>query len=96
MAAQTATPSPQQVKTTIRDFLLNLPNGDRDTVAALTDSDDLNSSGAVDSLSMIELIAFLEEDLHIFLDTSDLNTQNFKSIESIADMVLRKIPKKAA
>lgn len=85
-----------EVKGLIRDFLLHLPNGDREAVAALSDTEDLNASGILDSLSMIELIASLEENLGIFLDTSDLNAHNFKSIDSISAMLLKKKQKSAA
>lgn len=50
---------------------------------ALKDSDELLESGIVDSLGVLDLVAFLENDFGLQVSDDDLSPENFRSIESI-------------
>ena len=51
-------------------------------------SDDFISDGLIDSIDIQELFAKIEEEYDIELAGTDLAPQNFKSIESIRDMLI--------
>ena len=51
---------------------------------------DLFESGAIDSMSIIELICFLEESLKINFDTEQLIGSNFRTIDTIVDLIILK------
>jgi acyl carrier protein len=77
----------EQTKIEIRRFLgqdLGLDVGD------LADDAALFSSGRVDSMSLIELFAFIESDLGVPVGLSDLSMDNFDSIEAIAGYVVER------
>lgn len=73
-----------QIKTDIRSFL------DQDLgldVEDLADDAPLFSSGRIDSMSLIELFAFIESDLGVPVGLADLSMEHFDSIEAIAGYV---------
>ena len=77
----------QQIKTDIRAFL------DKDLGIDVDDLDDdspLFSSGRIDSMSLIELFAFIESDLGVPVGLSDLSMENFDSIQAIAGYVAQR------
>ena len=54
------------------------------TAADLTDDTKLFSSGLLDSLAFIELVLFVEKELHLKLaDVTDVNMDSLDSIEDI-------------
>jgi acyl carrier protein len=66
----------------------------REAVAALTgkevrDGDSLIASGLIDSLSILKLIGELEKRLSVTIPSSDLQPDDFESIDFISDTVLR-------
>lgn len=58
--------------------------------ADLTDSTQLIDSGIVDSLGIMSLIGFLEENFSIQIDGDDLVPENFASIETMSKLVAQK------
>jgi acyl carrier protein len=54
------------------------------------DGDDIFVAGGVTSLFAIELVAFIESTFAIELDDSDLERENFKSINCIVGLIDRK------
>ena len=67
---------------TIKDLLHQLhPDFDYDS------SDDFISDGLIDSIDMQELFAMIEEEYGIELAGTDLAPQNFKSIETIRELL---------
>ena len=52
--------------------------------------DSLLTEGIIDSLGLIELVAFIEESFHIILSSDDLKIENFESIKILCDHI-RKI-----
>jgi acyl carrier protein len=58
---------------------------------AIALDDDLLTSGSIDSMGIMELIAFLEETYGIAVDDADIVADNFRSIRAIADFLERSL-----
>ena len=50
-------------------------------------SDDFISDGLIDSIDLQELFAMLEEEFDVELAGTDLTPQNFRSLESIKELL---------
>jgi acyl carrier protein len=44
---------------------------------------DLFECGAIDSMDIVELVVFIEEELHVKIDVSALMADNFRNLNSI-------------
>ena len=77
------------VSSIIRQFILctHLPGESPDT---LSDDTPLQSSGILDSLAAVGLIAFLEKEFQIELDVYDTALDRFDTVRDIASTVVRK------
>lgn len=77
------------VSSTIRQFILctHLPGEPAET---LSDDTPLQSSGILDSLATVGLIAFLEKEFQIELDVYDTAIERFDTVRDIASTVARK------
>lgn len=53
----------------------------------VTESTELFSSGLLDSVSMLELISFIEEGARIQVSQEDVTLENFDSVEKILKYV---------
>ena len=73
----------------VRQFILctHLPGESPDT---LSDDTPLQSSGILDSLAAVGLIAFLEKEFQIELDVYDTALDRFDTVRDIASTVARK------
>ena len=56
----------------------------------LRDTDKLLESGIVDSLGILDLVAFLESDFQVHITDDELLPENFQTVEAIAQFVERK------
>jgi acyl carrier protein len=65
-----------------RRLNLNVPSVDTDLV----------ETGLLDSLTLVELLAQLEETFGVSISTDDLEFENFRSITSIAVFVAQRAP----
>lgn len=67
---------------TIKQFLIEefLPDLTQDQLA---DDQDLLSSGAIDSLGLLKLIAWVEDRFGLAVDDTDLDPNNFRSVTAI-------------
>ena len=77
------------IGTRIRDFLIEevvLPDG----ADALTDQTPL-LSGVVDSLALLQLVAFLEEEFNVEIDDADMVAGHFRTIADIEELVKSKV-----
>ena len=73
------------MKTQIRDFLSeHITNYD------LQDIDDFFTLGLVNSLFVMQLVLFVEQEFDIEVDGDDLNFDNFRTINAITDFINRK------
>ena len=80
------------LKTEIRDYFK--ANMGKD--ARFADGDDIFADGLVNSLFALQLVTFLEDSFNITVENDDLDLQNFRSVDAIADFVGRKRNKSAA
>ena len=70
------------MKDVVRQFITaELLNGRADV--ELKDADNLLLSGLIDSLGMMRLVAFIEEDLQIPVPPEDVTIENFVSLDAI-------------
>ena len=67
---------------------------EKETGHAIADARaNLIETGAVDSFSMIKLIAFIEERFNVAIDMEELSPENFYSLESMAAFIKRLVDK---
>ena len=74
-----------EVHTTIRRFVLERFPETR--ARGLRDDDSLLTSGFIDSLGILDLATFIDEEFGLNLDDADLTPENFDSIAAIARLV---------
>jgi len=75
----------EKLKETVRDFILRSIN-----VSDLKDDENLFESGIVNSLFAVQLMTFIEKTFVIEVGTEDLDIENFKSLNAMAEFVLQK------
>ena len=79
---------PDDVRTRIRDFVYrNFPLARKRNVK---DGDHLLETGIVDSLGVLDLVGFLEEDFGISVGDEELIPENFRDIDRLASFIQRK------
>ena len=79
-----------EIKESIRNYIKSeLVNNKNHS--ELSDSDQLIESGVIDSLGMMKLIGFLEDNHAVQIDDMELVPENFSSIDAIASLVEKKI-----
>jgi len=49
-------------------------------------------SGLLDSLGILDLVAFLEKEFSIIISDEDLSPENFQSLDSVTEFVCKKNP----
>ncbi|MGA7235521.1 MAG: acyl carrier protein [Bryobacteraceae bacterium] len=57
----------------------------------IKDSDPLLESGILDSLGVLEVVAFIEQEYSIHVSDDDLVLENFRSIDRIAAFILSRM-----
>jgi acyl carrier protein len=62
-------------------------NAEREGVATPQAKDDLFKLGVLDSFSLVDFVSLLEEQYSIKISDSDVNPENFRSIEVIEQYV---------
>lgn len=83
----------ENVRTGIRQFILqHFPLSQK---RAFTDDASLLESGIVDSIGILEIVAYLQQEFAIQVSDDDLLPENFGSIEGIAVFVERKAGSRA-
>ena len=75
----------ENIKLEIKRFLLGYIQHDD-----LSADDDIFAGGYVNSLFAMQLILFVESEFGISVGSEDLEINNFRSINAIADLVERK------
>lgn len=55
------------------------------------DDDNLLESGVIDSLGVLEVVTFLNEEFSLGVEDDDLTPENFQSINSIAALVEQRL-----
>jgi acyl carrier protein len=78
----------ESVASSVRSFITShFPGARRRT---LRDDDSLLESGIIDSLGVLDLVTFIEEEFKITVADDDLTPENFQNIERIMAFVGRK------
>jgi len=78
------------IKKTVRDFMLKelKDTGFDETVS---DSESLINLNILDSLSILKLISFLDEEYNIYLSEDELKPEKFDTVDHIADFISIKL-----
>ena len=76
------------MKEQIREFVCKTTFSDSDKI---TDSTLLFEEGIFDSMGLLNLISFLEENFSVIVADSELEADNFGSIDAIASFLERKL-----
>jgi len=79
----------QEIKTSIKNFILNeyLPGEDP---AALTDTTALMTTGILDSIAVLKVVTFLENEFGITIEPHEAVVDNLNTISDIARLVITK------
>ncbi|MHC4806642.1 MAG: acyl carrier protein [Planctomycetota bacterium] len=73
----------------IREYIVNELLFDRKD-ATLSNDDELLEKRIVDSMALVQLISFIEDQYGIDVEDDELILENFKTINHIRDFILRK------
>jgi acyl carrier protein len=68
----------------VRDFIIRAAR-----LRSLRDDEDLLATGLVNSLLLVQILAFVENDIGIEVCDDDLITDNFRSVDAITALVGR-------
>ncbi len=74
------------IKGPIRAFMSRSFNGRK-----LADDDDIFALGFGNSLFAIQLVAFVEGEFDVEIDPADLDMENFKTVDALANLVRSKV-----
>jgi len=79
----------QDIKATIKTFILNefLPGEDP---AALTDTTPLMTTGILDSIAVLKVVTFLENQFHITIEPHEAVVENLNTVSDIGGLVMSK------
>jgi acyl carrier protein len=75
-----------EIKERIKEFIRTEVNPDRD-LAEIGDDEPLIESGIIDSLGILKIMSFLDEEFGIDLSDQQITPDNFKNITSICSLV---------
>ncbi len=78
------------VKESIKEYIVNELVVDKQ-YDSLSDSDQLIESGIIDSLGIMKLIGFIEDNLSVQIDDMELIPENFSSVDAISSLVESKL-----
>lgn len=87
-------PVETEIRAQLREFIVSswLSGDDR----GFDEQTDLQQNGILDSFSTLALIAFLENKFKIQLDPADINSETFRTVCTVTDLVLQKMSNKPA
>jgi len=77
-----------EIASSVRDFILERFPASRRRLR--NDTDPLLESGIIDSLGVLDVVAFVESTFNITVDDEDLSPDNFQSVAQMAAYVERK------
>lgn len=80
---------PESIKTKIREFILEAAR--RRGVKEVANNEVLMTTGALDSLGVFRLVAFLEDNFGVRIADEEITHENFRSIDVIERFVDAKL-----
>lgn len=82
--------NPEDVKATIKTYILEefLPGEDP---SELTDDVELMTMGILDSISVMQLVSFMEEKFNVSFDAHELSVDHMNTLEDITKLVASKL-----
>jgi acyl carrier protein len=86
MAGTEGTTKMSEFNARIKEFIMTEVNPDRN-LEGLGDDEPLIESGIIDSLGILKIMAFLDEQFGIDLSAQQIKPENFKSITSICSLI---------
>ena len=75
----------QQIRQQVRDFLRRFFREHN-----LRDDEDIFATGYVNSMFAMQLVQFVEGEFCILIESEDLELDNFRSLDAITALVMRK------
>lgn len=75
------------IEQTIHDFLVGRPDLVTGAGSGLRHDQSLIAGGLIDSLAVLDIVAFLEERFAVQFDAEDLTGENFDNIAAMAALV---------
>ena len=79
----------ETIETEITEFIAN---GVKERIESITPEDRLLEDGIIDSLSLLDLVTFIEKTYRVVVDDFDIDLETFGSVRSIAKYVSAKPP----
>ncbi len=81
--------NPEDIKSAVKTFILNeyLPGEDR---AALTDTTPLMTTGILDSIAVLKVVTFLENQFGIVIQPHEAVVENLNTVSDIERFVVSK------
>jgi acyl carrier protein len=84
--------SPEDVRAKVRGRITEVLRDHMGDTDPFTDSDSLVLSGRLDSLGVVNLLLFLEEDFALSIDPSDFDQATFDSVHSVVALLGSAMP----
>jgi acyl carrier protein len=86
MAGTEGSATMSEFKAKIKEFIMTEVNPDRN-LEGLGDDEPLIESGIIDSLGILKIMAFLDEEFGIDLSAQQIKPENFKNVTSICSLI---------
>jgi acyl carrier protein len=81
--------NPQDIKATLKTFILNEYLAGEDP-ALLTEGTPLMTTGILDSIAVLKLVTFLENQFHITIEPHEAVVENLNTLSDMARLVMSK------
>src|SRR5262245_45061735 len=81
-----------QIENNIREFILKNLYYTEDS--SINDEDSFLETGVIDSMGVMELVAFIQSEFGVEVAPQEIVVENFDSIRKLADFVRKKCPAK--
>lgn len=79
------------IKDALRTFILNNYLF-TDDASALADNQSFLDSGIIDSMGVMEIVLFVEQEFGITIEDADITPENLDNLDSICALIQRKNP----
>jgi acyl carrier protein len=74
---------------TLRDYVANELMTEKPS-EPIGENDNLLSSGALDSMGLLQLVAFIEDKFGVTISSDEFHPDNFQSLSAIANLIEKK------